>query len=60
MVENIYRGLIGILFLISVCYLLSNNRKAIDWKLVLSGIGIQLLFGLLVLKTPEFIKPFRG
>ncbi|MBK7110768.1 MAG: NupC/NupG family nucleoside CNT transporter [Chitinophagales bacterium] len=58
MVENIYRGLIGILFLISVCYLLSNNRKAIDWKLVLSGIGIQLLFGLLVLKTPGVYQAF--
>ncbi|MBP9142296.1 MAG: hypothetical protein IT272_02895 [Chitinophagales bacterium] len=55
--NNILRGLIGLAFLIGVCFLLSNNRRAIDWKLVASGILIQLVFALLVLKVPSFYFP---
>lgn len=45
-------SLIGLLVFISICFLLSNNRKAIQWKPVIGGIGLQLLFALLILKTP--------
>lgn len=33
--ENLGRGAIGMFFLIFICYLLSNNRRAINWKLIL-------------------------
>ena len=36
-IESLLRGLIGMFTLIALAYLLSNNRKAISWKLV--GIG---------------------
>ncbi len=36
--ESLYRGLIGMIFIIGICFLLSSNRKQIDWKLV--GIGL--------------------
>jgi concentrative nucleoside transporter, CNT family len=52
MVEDILRCILGMVFLIGVCYLLSNNKKAIDWRLVIGGIVIQLVFALLVLKVP--------
>jgi concentrative nucleoside transporter, CNT family len=42
--ENILRGLLGMLFLVGVCYLLSNNRKAINWKLILYSFGAMVLF----------------
>jgi len=45
------RGLGGLLFIIGVAYLLSGNRKAIDWRLVLIGILIQLSFGLIIGKV---------
>jgi CNT family concentrative nucleoside transporter len=45
------RGLGGLLFIIGVAYLLSGNRKAIDWRLVLIGILIQLTFGLIIGKV---------
>ena len=45
------RGLGGILFIIGVGYLLSGNKKAIDWRLVLIGILIQLTFGLIIGKV---------
>ncbi len=46
------RGLGGLLFIIGVAYLLSANRKAIDWRLVGIGILIQLTFGLIIGKVP--------
>ena len=49
---DIARGAFGILVLLAICYLLSRNRKAINWRLVGSGLGLQLLFALLVLKVP--------
>lgn len=52
MLINIGRGLLGMVFLIGVCYLLSRNRRAINWRLVLSGLGLQLAFAILVLKVP--------
>ncbi len=55
--KNILRGILGMVFLLLVCYLLSNNRKKIDWKLVVTGLALQIVFALLVLKV-EFIAQF--
>ncbi|WP_119080428.1 NupC/NupG family nucleoside CNT transporter [Chitinophaga alhagiae] len=49
--ENIVRGTLGMFFLIMVCYLLSNNRRAISWKLVGIGVCAQIMFALGVLNT---------
>jgi len=46
-------SLIGIPVQIGICYALSTDRKKIDWKLVGWGIGLQLIFALLILKTPQ-------
>ncbi|WP_299679477.1 nucleoside transporter C-terminal domain-containing protein [uncultured Dokdonia sp.] len=48
---SVGRGLLGMLFLIGVCYALSSNRSKINWRLVLTGLGLQLLFAILVLKV---------
>ncbi len=44
-------GLIGIATMVGLAYLMSYNRKAINWKLVGAGFGLQALFGIVVLKT---------
>lgn len=44
--------MLGVAFLIGVCWLLSTSRKSIDWKLVIGGLLLQLIFALLVLKVP--------
>ncbi len=41
----------GIFGLLAIAWALSRNRRAIDWKLVGMGIGLQLFFALIVLKT---------
>ncbi|HVG15126.1 MAG TPA: nucleoside transporter C-terminal domain-containing protein [Chitinophagaceae bacterium] len=59
LLENLGRGAIGMLFLIMVCYALSNNRKAIDWKLVIIGVIVQICFALGVLRV-NFVKIVFG
>jgi len=57
---DILRGLLGMFVLLGICYLLSSDRKNIDWKLVLSGLGIQLGLALLLLKVPYVDVAFKG
>ena len=52
-------GIAGILVLLSIALAMSNNRKAISWQLVIWGLGIQLLFAIIILKTPIGV-PFFG
>ena len=49
-------GILGIIALLGIAFLLSNNKKKIDYMLVLWGLGLQLLFGIFILVTP-FGKP---
>jgi CNT family concentrative nucleoside transporter len=44
-------GLFGIVFLLGVAWLVSENRKKIRGKVVLFGISLQILIALFVLKT---------
>jgi CNT family concentrative nucleoside transporter len=45
-------GLVGMGTMICLAWLLSANRKRVSWSLVAKGVGLQVVFGLLVLKTP--------
>jgi concentrative nucleoside transporter, CNT family len=49
--NDIARGILGMMVLLLITYLLSSNKKAIDWRLVGTGILIQILFAVLVLKV---------
>jgi len=46
------QAILGIFVLLGICFLLSNSKKNIDWRLVISGMLLQLVFGFLVLKVP--------
>jgi len=46
-----FHGLIGIVFILGLAFLLSNNRKAINLRVVLSGLALQLALALFILKT---------
>jgi concentrative nucleoside transporter, CNT family len=45
------RGFFGLLFLVGIAFLLSGNKKNIDWRLVVTGMFIQLVFGLFIAKV---------
>ena len=47
----ILRGLFGVVVLVGIAILFSTNRKAINWRLVGAGLGLQFVFAVLVLYT---------
>ncbi|KAB7707863.1 NupC/NupG family nucleoside CNT transporter [Bacillus aerolatus] len=47
---NYLWGLGGILVVLGIGYIFSANRKKINWRTVLGGLAIQLLFAFIVLK----------
>src|SRR5688572_10458386 len=55
--ENLGRGALGMFFLILVCYIFSNNRKAINWRLVIYCLVAMIAFYLGVTKV-FFINSF--
>jgi CNT family concentrative nucleoside transporter len=55
MVEGLGRigfGLFGLAVLIGITWLFSNNKRAVDWKLVATGITLQIAFAALVILVP--------
>ena len=49
-------GILGIIAILAIAYLMSNNKKNIDLRVVIWGLGLQVLFGIFILVTP-FGKP---
>ena len=52
---SVLRGSLGMLVLIFIAYLFSNNRKAIAWKTVGIGLLIEVVLAIGVLKI-EWVK----
>lgn len=48
---KILRGLLGIVAILGISYLMSNNRNRINLRLVLSGLALQWVLALFILKT---------
>ncbi|MGB8491416.1 MAG: nucleoside transporter C-terminal domain-containing protein [Bacteroidales bacterium] len=45
-------GVIGIVIILGLAFLWSNNRKAINYRLVFTGLGLQLALAIFILKVP--------
>ena len=45
-------GILGIITILGLAYLLSNNKSKINTKLILWGISLQTFFAILILKVP--------
>lgn len=54
---TLIRGLFGMLGLIVIAFIFSTNKKAIAWRVVLTGLGIQILLAVGVLHV-GFIQAF--
>lgn len=52
-------GILGIIVLLGIAFAMSNNRKKINYRIVLWGMGLQIIFALFILKTP-IGKPIFG
>ncbi|CUW37383.1 putative Na+(H+)/nucleoside cotransporter [Magnetospirillum sp. XM-1] len=54
------QGLIGIAFLIGLAFLLSEDRRAVSWRVVAAGLVVQVGLALLLLKVPAAKLLFLG
>ena len=60
MIGTIAFGIFGLAVLLSIAFTFSSNRREVDWKLVASGIGLQLFFAVLVILVPGGRQFFEG
>ena len=54
------RSVLGIVSVLAIAYLLSENRKHISIRLILSGLALQFVMALLFLKVPIVSSLFQG
>ena len=47
-----YTGVLGVIILLGIAYLMSNNRSLIDKNIIFWGLGLQISFAFIILKTP--------
>lgn len=50
---SFFRGIIGIVLILGIAYLISNNKKNINWRLVASGLALQVAFAILIIKGDD-------
>ena len=58
-VNSLLRGALGMIVLLALSYLLSKNRKAINWRTVGFGLLAQLFLAIGVLKVPFIQAAFE-
>ncbi|MDA7836994.1 hypothetical protein N9A49_06260 [Salibacteraceae bacterium] len=59
LILSILKGFLGISVLVGIGWLASQNRRAINWPLILKGIALQLVFAVLVLKVDFVASGFE-
>jgi len=55
---DILRGMIGMAVILFIVIALSKNRKAINWKLVAGGLGLQFILAIFILKGSQMAETF--
>jgi CNT family concentrative nucleoside transporter len=53
-------GLFGIVAILGIGFLLSSNRRAISWRVVAWGVGLQAVFAVFVLRVPVGQRIFQA
>ncbi|MEH2176684.1 NupC/NupG family nucleoside CNT transporter [Nostoc sp.] len=51
---------LGILVFLSICYAFSVNRRAVRWRIVAWGLGLEFVFALVILKTAWGLNVFKS
>jgi len=55
---SLLRGVLGLVLIIGIAILFSNNRRRINWRLVFSGILIQVVFAVFILYSDKLCSWF--
>jgi CNT family concentrative nucleoside transporter len=58
-VSSVVRGVLGLLLILGIAFLFSNNRKRISLRLVASGLSIQLVFAVFIIYSDTLRGWFR-
>lgn len=58
--NSLWRGILGMVVLLSIAFLLSKNRKKINWKTVGAGLTAQLFIAVGVLKVNAIKSVFES
>jgi CNT family concentrative nucleoside transporter len=56
---DIIRGILGIILLLGIAFILSNNKKHINWRLVGGGLALQIIFAFFILKG-DYLRSIFG
>jgi CNT family concentrative nucleoside transporter len=48
-----YQGIVGLVGLIAIAWLISEDRRSIRWRIPLIGLALQFLIAVLMLKLPQ-------
>lgn len=57
-IVSILRGILGIGVLLGIAFLLSNNKKKVDWRLVSGGLSIQFVLAIFLIKGEDMATFF--
>ena len=55
-----FTGLIGIVLILGVAFLFSNNKRKVNIRLVISGLALQVFIAILVFKVPFVNQAFQS
>lgn len=55
-----FMSVVGLFSMVAIAYGLSTHKKHINWKMVIKGVGIQIVFALIILKTSFGLNVFEG
>lgn len=60
MLMHALRAVIGVVIIIGLCYLLSADKKAIKWRVVIGGLLLQFVLAFGAIKIPFIRSFFKG
>ena len=54
----VWQSALGLVVFVALAWGLSENRRAVSWRLVFTGLGLQLVLGIVLLKGPFVREAF--
>jgi concentrative nucleoside transporter, CNT family len=50
-VISLLRGALGLIILLGIAFLFSNNKRKVNWRLVATGVAMQIIFAILIIHS---------
>jgi concentrative nucleoside transporter, CNT family len=50
-VFSLLRGALGLVILLGIAFLFSNNKRKVNWRLVATGVTMQIIFAILIIHS---------